>query len=66
MAIRQNELEWAAQPRDNRGSSMDDRDRPVREEEEIRGVGDSGESDDEFEDAEDMEEEEEEEEQDGF
>jgi hypothetical protein len=55
----QNEREMAAQPRD---SSMDDRDRPLRDEEEIRGVGDSGESDEESEDTEDLDEEEEEEE----
>lgn len=62
MAISQNEREMAAQPRGDRGGSMDDRDRPLRDEEEIRGVGDSGESDEEFEDADDMDEEEEDEE----
>lgn len=59
MANSQNEREMAAQPR---GSSMDDRDRPLRDEEEIRGVGDSGEGDEEFEDTEDLDEEEDEEE----
>lgn len=62
MAITQNERGMTAQPRGDRGGSMDDRDRPLRDEEEIRGVGDPGESDEEFEDAEDMDEEEEDEE----